>query len=205
MNQEGFALVFASDENFVRGLAAAMHSALAKLPPAFAPEIYVLDNELSESSRTRLSRVVNTARGSDELRWIPVRDERLECLPTSTYTIAVYSRLLIPELLPLHIRRAVYLDADVLVLQDVSPLFTIDLADAPFGAAWAVGPDNPDPAHVRIRDGDHPRAEFNTGVMVMDLEHWRSTGLGERAVQYAATSNKPLRVAPPPQDVHGQG
>src|SRR5437764_13608615 len=123
-----------------------MHSAIAKLHPEFAPEIYVRDNGLSESSRARLLRVANAARRSSELRFIRVPSERLGHLPgPSIYGPAAYSRLLIPELVPTHIQRAVYLDPDVLVLRDLSPLLTIELGDAPFGAVWSFRDDNAEP------------------------------------------------------------
>src|SRR5215207_9992736 len=121
-----FALVFASDEPYAQGLAVAICSALANLTPAIEPEICVLDNGLSESSRARLPRVVAAARRSKEVHLIRIPAERLRDLPSGRPP-SVYSRLLIPELVPPHVQRAVYLDADVLVRRDLSPLFTIEL------------------------------------------------------------------------------
>jgi lipopolysaccharide biosynthesis glycosyltransferase len=171
------ALVLAGDDGYGEALAVAMSSALVNLSPALKPEIYVLDNGLSGSARDRLLRVVNSARAGDQLRWIQILDERFAHLSSSTrFTPSIYSRLLIPELLPERVRRAVYLDADVLVRADLSPLFTTELSGAAVGA---------------VRDF-LPRATlfFNSGVLVMDVARWRSEGLADRALRYAAESGK---------------
>jgi lipopolysaccharide biosynthesis glycosyltransferase len=103
--------------------------------------------------------------------------------------------LLIPELLPRHLSRALYLDADVLVRHDPSPLFAIALGDAIVGAARDAAITSTDHELSGVRDRALARPYFNTGVLVMDMERWREAGLTERALGYAAASAEPLRWA----------
>jgi lipopolysaccharide biosynthesis glycosyltransferase len=168
-----FAFVLAGDDGVGPALAVAMRSALTNLSRALSPEIYVLDNGLSASSRTRLLRVFNSARRGEELRWIRLPAGRLADLATrDRIPTATYCKLLIPELLPRHIRRVVYLDADVLVRRDLAPLFELNLRKAPLGA---------------VRDFlDRPGRYFNAGVLVMNMEAWRMRALADRAFQYVA-------------------
>jgi lipopolysaccharide biosynthesis glycosyltransferase len=188
-----FALVFAGDERYARGIAVAMHSTLSHLSAAFRPEIYVLGNDLSESSRVRLLKVVKAVSRSDELRWMQIPSERFGHLATINHlTPAAYTRLLIPEIVSRHIRRAVYLDADVMVRRDLSPLFTIELGDALVGGVRDFAITSTDHDWSGVRDRAHPTPYFNTGVLVMDLARWRSMGLAERALQYAAADGEPL-------------
>jgi lipopolysaccharide biosynthesis glycosyltransferase len=188
------ALVFAADERFALPLAVAMRSALATLSPAVFVELYVLDNGLSESSRNRLLRVVDGVGRGNQLRWISVPAERLAniVITDSRFTPASYSRLFAAELVPEHIQRVVYLDADVLVRRDLSPLFTTELGDAPAGAVrdFAI----PSTAHELsgVRDRSHPRTYFNAGVLVIDVPRWRKVGLTDQALKYAAASSEPL-------------
>ncbi|MBN1529274.1 MAG: glycosyltransferase family 8 protein [Thermoleophilaceae bacterium] len=173
------ALVFASDEGFARPLAVAMHSALGHVSPTLAVEVYVLDNGIGNESRRRLRR----AAAGREIRWIRVPPDRLvEHRGAEHFTSTSYARLLIPELLPRHVRRAVYLDGDVLVTGDLSPLFELELGNAPFAAVrdYAIG------------STDRERPYFNAGVLAMDLERWRQTGLAERALAYADAQTEPL-------------
>jgi lipopolysaccharide biosynthesis glycosyltransferase len=161
-----------------------MHSTLTHLSPRLAPEIYVLDNGITGRSRHRLQRVALGAAGR-EIRWVRVPSDRLiDHRGAEHFTSTSYARLLIPELLPAHIRRAVYLDGDLLVTSDLSPLFDLELGDAPFAAVrdYKIG-------------GAASKPYFNAGVLAMDLERWRQTGFARRALAYAEAQAEPLFLA----------
>jgi lipopolysaccharide biosynthesis glycosyltransferase len=191
----GLALVFAVDEGFARPLAVAMHSALEHLSPSLAPEIYVLDNGVSNRSRDRLRRTALRVAGR-EIRWIRVPSERLvDHHGLRHVTSTSYARLLIPELLPANVRRAIYLDGDLLVKSDLSPLFQVELGDAPFAAVrdFVIG----STAHEAsgVREPLVSRPYFNAGVLAIDVALWRSTGFAERALAYARAATRTLIFA----------
>jgi len=186
--ESGCALVFAcdSDDAYARGLAVAIYSAVRRLDPDFRPEICVLDNGLSESSRTRLLRVAQAAGRIDDLRLIPIPTERLQHLEQSSpLGSSTYARLVIGELISSHVRRAVYLDTDVLVKRDLAPLFAVELGDAPIAAVRNFGTPGP------VADRD-PGSYFNAGVLVLDLPRWRAARIGERTMQYAGAPGESL-------------
>ena len=188
-----FALVFAADENYVLGLAVAMHSALVQLASTAQPEVYVLANDLSESSRARLVKVVKDARALTDIHWIAVRTEQLGRFKAGGHlSSAAYSRLLIPDLIPPHVRRAVYLDADLLVRGDLSPLFTIDLGGALIATVRDFGITSTAHEWSGVRERTRPRPYFNTGVLVMDVTGWRREGLAQQALRYASSGPAPL-------------
>ena len=186
------ALVFAADEGFALPLAVAMHSALATLSPAASAEVYVLDNGLSEASRTRLLEVVKRVRRGQPLNWISVPTERLAniVITDERFTGASYSRLVAAELVDEHVQRVVYLDVDVLVKRDISPLFTAGLDGAPFGAVLDFG--IPDTANEQsgVRERASPRPYFNAGVLVIDVPRWKDAGLTAQALDYAAAGSE---------------
>jgi lipopolysaccharide biosynthesis glycosyltransferase len=79
----------------------------------------------------------------------------------------------------------VYLDADLLVLRDISQLFTIDLGEAPFGAVRDFG-------GLAERLAPSPGlvpAYFNAGVLVVDVERWDAARIAERALEYAQAAS----------------
>jgi lipopolysaccharide biosynthesis glycosyltransferase len=171
------ALVFAGDEGVALPLAVAMHSALVNLSPGTSPDIYVLDCGLTEPTRERLLNVTHRARPAP-LHWVPVSSDRLSQVMAggsiaaasfSRLSAATYARLLLSELIPERVRRVVFLDADILVRGDLRRLLTLDLEGAPVGAVCDY-----------IED-----TTFNAGVLVLDMERWRSDELGERALRYA--------------------
>lgn len=92
--------------------------------------------------------------------------------PTSYYPVLVWFRIMLPELLP-DLDRVLYVDVDTLVMQDLRPLWSMDLASALLGAVAAPK----DPTHLeaaaRIELGPD-RDYFNSGVLLMNLRQMRS-------------------------------
>jgi len=184
------ALVFAADDAYAMPLAVALHSVLAHLDPGCRPELYVIDIGLSSASRARVLKVARAARDDATVTWLPVPTETLAGLPSgpdrSTRAAqAAYSRLLVPQLLPPQIRRAVYLDIDLLVRGDVSQLFTISLGGAAVGATrdFLIHTTDDEMAGVSGRRAGQPY--YNAGVLVIDIPSWTSAKLTERTLDFA--------------------
>ncbi|XP_047152880.1 probable galacturonosyltransferase-like 1 [Vigna umbellata] len=93
-----------------------------------------------------------------------------------------YARSYLPNLLPLCVRRVVYLDSDLILVDDIAKLADTPLGDKAVLAApeycnanftayftptfWS----NPS---LSLTFADRKPCYFNTGVMVIDLERWR--------------------------------
>jgi lipopolysaccharide biosynthesis glycosyltransferase len=114
--------------------------------------------------------------------------------------IVTYLRLLMPHVLPAHVRRAIYLDADLTVLKDLGEMWDIDQAGSPCLATQDIAAPcinaavslftferckNHLASHTPIanyrelgiaEDGKY----FNGGVLVVDLEMWRRENLAEK-------------------------
>ena len=189
-----FALVFAADEGFALPLAVAMRSALAKLSRAVPVDVFVIDNGLSASSRGRVRTAIEGVLGDRQLRWVAPPAERLADIVISDarFTPASYSRLLAADLVPEHTQRLVYLDSDVLVMRDLAPLFTVSLGDAPVGAVRDFAIPSTDHELSGVRESPTPRPYFNAGVLVIDVSRWRSLGVTDQALHYAAVGSEPL-------------
>ena len=181
------ALVFAANDRYARGLAVAVDSSLRHLSPAASPEVYILDDGLSDSSRARLRRIVDRVAARETVRW--VTDPRQAFgghRQASAALSSSYLRLLIAEILPRRITRAVYLDSDVLVRGDLSRLLETPLNGAALGAVrdYAIATTTHPWSGLEEQAAPHPY--LNAGVLVIDLARWRATGLGDRALRFSA-------------------
>jgi lipopolysaccharide biosynthesis glycosyltransferase len=135
----------------------------------------------------------------DRLEFIdidPKSDAFAGLLPTSfSANPSIFIRLVIPSLLPEENGRLLYLDSDTLVQDSLQPLAAIDLDGSAIGA---VEDDNCHPKH----DGRLPLSPdvryFNSGVMLIDLQRWRSEDLTNRALGFARANAE--RLAFPDQD-----
>jgi lipopolysaccharide biosynthesis glycosyltransferase len=172
-----------------------MHSALEHLPPSVEAETYVLDNGLTVASRDRLRDVALGVSGR-EIQWLETPSDLLvDRWATPHLTPTTYARLLIPDLLPRSVRRAVYLDGDVLVRDDLSPLFHVELGAAAFGAVRDFASPRSDNESASAHGPVEPKPFFNPGVLVTDLGRWRTEGFGDRALEFARSSTEPLPYA----------
>lgn len=185
---------FAVDEAYALPLAVAGRSLIENYAGHDLLEIVILDLGISEPTRER---IVASWPGSAKVGFLPLAPETLDGLPLSDHEFVlhlnrnVYGRWFLPELLPDDYERLIYLDADVLVVRDVSPLWHVGLDGHPFAAAQDKGipyvsSEYGVPDYQEL--GLSARVKyFNAGVMVIDLDRWKSSGIRERALRYART------------------
>ena len=93
-------------------------------------------------------------------------------IPHERINRSVFTRILMPELVPKELTRILYLDADTLCVGRLAGLYAHDLGTAPLAAAREG-----DGAHKAQRIGMRGTDYFNAGVMLIDLARWRSMQL----------------------------
>jgi lipopolysaccharide biosynthesis glycosyltransferase len=93
--------------------------------------------------------------------------------------------MLIPEIIPHDIERVVYLDADVIVLKDLSLLWTIDMADHAVMAVENFSEPTLRAAMPQLRELFDPDApHFNAGVLLINVPRWREQMISRRAFEF---------------------
>jgi lipopolysaccharide biosynthesis glycosyltransferase len=102
------------------------------------------------------------------------------------FSIAAYYRLVGPRVLPTSLSKILYLDSDVVVLRSLGDLWNTDLYDHALAAVEDI-----DARPVAFKN-------FNSGVMLMNLEFWRQNDVGERAIAFAR--NHPEKIEYHDQD-----
>ena len=86
------------------------------------------------------------------------------------YTIDTYTRLWIKDFFPDSVDRVLYLDADIVVVGSIAPLWRANLDGALMGAVNIPGSDQ----GVRLLGLTHEDGYFNAGVLLIDLQQWRA-------------------------------
>ncbi len=106
-----------------------------------------------------------------------------------------YLRLIAPEILPSHIKRLVYLDCDLVVVDDIRPLWELDLAENLVAAApdFPRLPEFMSPEHRECVGIPQDATYVNSGVLVIDVEKWRSEGLAKKFADYVELKGSKLR------------
>jgi len=188
-------VVCCADEAYARPLAAMVRSLLDRREGR-PLTVYVVDAGLRAKTRARLERSWPEL----HVTWIAPRLARLAKAPVSGHASpANYVRLLMEDLLPPEVTRVLYLDVDLVALDDIEALWQLPLGDAAVLAAqdvaapWIDGDLAPNADLARPHAGtmdpirnyralglDGRAKYFNTGVMLIALDLWRREGLGAR-------------------------
>lgn len=173
-------VVFCADRNYLPYLGVTAYSLLANNgTPGLA--ITVITDEVDQQNRQRFDALSGSFGVPVTIYQVSAKDRQdLEGVDVQgRFTIANYFRLLIPRVLPATAQAALYLDADMIIDGDVSGLFGSDMAGKVLGVC-------PDP--VGRRFSGKP-GYFNSGLMLINLPHWRAQDIPGKVLAYAATRN----------------
>ncbi|MEU4181121.1 glycosyltransferase family 8 protein [Streptomyces sp. NPDC026589] len=189
-------LVFSADDCYVLPLLATF-SSLAAANAHLLPDLrcLLLHEDLSESAQRRV-------RSHADRLGLRVELTRMR-LPDVDFKVnrgasrANYFRLSLGELLPDE-NRALYLDADLLVLGDLEPLLTTELAGEllaavrdPVNPVYAEGFALPGWERLGIKaDQEY----FNSGVMLLDLARCRAEHFFERCFTFLRERPECIRL-----------
>ena len=183
-------VVCGTDENYAMPLSVTLYSFLSKIEGSVTVHLYIIEDNVSSQSKNRLTRVVQNIRPTTHLRWTTVPSQKLDGLRGhDRFTMAAYLRLLIPDLLPLEAHRAIYLDCDLLVVEDLQRLNQVDLQGAALGAVrdFAIATLTHPYSGVKNYsslglNSDDPY--FNSGVLVINIDKWRRESIGQKIIDY---------------------
>jgi lipopolysaccharide biosynthesis glycosyltransferase len=185
-------VVTAADERYALGAGVAVMSAASHLQGRRA-EIVILDCGIHGTTRAAIQRGAANWPNVAGMRFIPVPIAQLRGLPTPEhFTIATYARLLLPDLLP-HADLILYLDADVLVRDDVGLLLRSVPDAAP--AAAVIDFTHPTAAEGLLLPGGSDDPYFNAGVLAMRLGLWRRECLAAQALTWLTDNPEYIRYA----------
>jgi len=180
-------LACGGDLGYLRHTAAMIASVLAHRGSLAARVHYLHDPALSPEDADRLERMVR-GQGA-ELQLHPIPAERIEGLVGINHlTPAMWYRVFLPELLP-DAERVLYLDADVIAVDGLEPLWATELGDATVAAVTNVF----DPWNAGYEDAlQLARPYFNSGVLLMNLARMRATDATARVLDYARANPERL-------------
>jgi lipopolysaccharide biosynthesis glycosyltransferase len=176
-------VVVAGDEGYAMPLATTLRSIVEANQWAWPLGFHVLSTGFAAATKARIERSLPCKSAS--IRWVSVDLAGCDGFSTNRHISRMtYARLFIHDVLPEGTSKVLYVDADLLVLDDLKPLWETDLGGAVLAAVldeMDLGVKSSDPRFAgvpRVRD------YFNAGVMLIDLARWRQERVSARALQY---------------------
>lgn len=168
-------VVLCADEGYVDKAAAVMASTICHSETPEALHFYLLGYNLSANTHQQLYQWFSSLPAS--LTIIDAENNSWPELALGRFGPAAMLRLGMHNWLPMSCRKVIYLDCDLVVLDDIANLLSFDMQNAPVACvANLQGTD-------QSRMGLDYRNYFNSGVLVVDLAGWKARNVLDQVEQ----------------------
>jgi len=189
--REVIPVFFAVDDNYAPLLFVAIESLVSQASKAYEYHIHVLCDSLSDANKDILytyeKRYLKSPKYprrvkvfiTDMAARIAARADQMHT--RDYYSKTTYFRIYIPGMFPEY-HKALYLDCDITLNGDISQLYNFDIGDNYVGAVTCEAVDRIQvfTEYAEKYLGLKLPHYFNAGVLVMNLDEWRSRRLEER-------------------------
>ncbi|WP_421200849.1 glycosyltransferase family 8 protein [Aeromonas enteropelogenes] len=179
-------VAFCIDNTFAIHLAVLIHSLGQYLDQCFKLECHVL-GRLNEKNRLKLSALISRNIAIQFHDDFPdYKNIPISSLYNNRLNEVTYYRFAIPEVL-YNIDKVLFIDADMIAVGDISPLWSIELGDAIVAVVsdHILGCDKEKQQERGISSGKY----FNAGFIFMDLGKWRENHISEKALRLLVENN----------------
>ena len=175
---QGPILLLSSDSNFGQHVGVTLYSVLSNYHGQMPITVYILTTGLLPVDQERLLRLGHQFQA--EIHLLLVEPAQVEGLKVSKHiSAATYFRLLAGRLLPERVEKVLYLDSDLLILDDIGALWNVDITE--YALAAVVDQGNNKRPELGI---ESPADYFNAGVTLLNLKQWRGEDIGNQVLQF---------------------
>lgn len=180
---------FATDDNYVPFLAVSLTSMLENASKDYNYKVYVLTTKLSETNKDIVKKVV--AKYQDKIdtsvEFVSLKEElnKIQSMfhLRDYYSKETYYRFFIPNLFPQY-DKVLYLDCDIVILDDISKLYNTDLGDNLVAASPEEVMTEVDifGTYVEKALGCRRETYFNAGILLMNAKLFRLENIADQFV-----------------------
>jgi lipopolysaccharide biosynthesis glycosyltransferase len=183
-------IVIVADYRVEIGLTVSLSSALRNLGSGFGLDIHLMSGGIGRGTINKIRKTLDAIGRPYKLSVVEISDERFRNFRRFANTsLFTYARFLIPEMFP-DLSKVLYLDVDILVLDDLAALYQTPLEGKLVAASIDRVVERADHKwgilnHQELGiPGNTPY--FSAGILIMDLCLWRDRRFAEECMDYAA-------------------
>lgn len=180
-------IFFSSDDNYLPFLAVSIKSLLDNANKEYFYQINVLCDNLQEDGTQK---ILSLKTDNSSINFInmqsllePIIDKLKESL-RDYYTTSIFYRIFIASLFP-DLKKAIYLDCDIVVTGDISKLYEIDLQGNILGAVSddIIASEDVFKEYASFGVGVKWQNYFNSGMLLIGLDEFRKHKVEEKFLE----------------------
>lgn len=191
---EKISILLASDNHYAVMIAALIKSIEINHKSNELLYFTIIDDGISKSNKEKLQKSINTQ--ITNIRWIKssniIPPEVKIPSDLSVYPITVYLRLFAPYAIGLDYEKLIYMDVDMILYDDISRLYHIDIGDNILGAVQDYMPTVSEPRAIPnyIALGIPPETKyFNSGLMLINSKKWIEADVANKVIKCMNDNN----------------
>ncbi|NBC81816.1 MAG: hypothetical protein GVY19_00390 [Bacteroidetes bacterium] len=178
------------DDGFVMPLAVTLTSLLDNNKHN-SIHIHLFSGSLKPENVNKIEHLVHKQKA--EFTYYPLDQKLFDNLPLVSGRIshAAYYRIMMPQIINKDVNRFIYMDADVVVLKDLMPLWKTDLEGYMIGAVTDITASE---WKLCINLGyDEKFKYFNSGVLLVDKNAWLKFNTTEKVIKFRLDNHEKCR------------
>lgn len=175
-------IVYASDDKFAEILAVSLVSLYDNNKNISNINVFVFDSNISDENKVKLE-TISKSYGRTNIIWLKAINisEKLNInVSLDRGSLSQYARLFVDSVLPQNIQRVLYLDCDIIINKSIIELWNLNL----HGKTIAALNDAFSKWYRRNINLDVNDVMFNSGVMLIDMDRWRTQKIEERLLSF---------------------
>lgn len=197
MNKDRINIVLVCDDYYAILLAAFLKSVEVNHKTEQIIDAYIVDDKISKKNKTKVIESLTLSKLN--LIWLEMSEIIPEgvSLPLvgNSYPINTYVRILIPYFVPEHVKKIIFFDVDMIMLKDITDLWSVDIGDKIIGAVS----DTIGPIMKTIGNGidnyielglDPNEKYFNAGLQIINIEKWQDANITQKTFDVINNNRK---------------
>ena len=178
-------IVLATDKNYAQHAAVTITSILCNTTQQSNIQFYIIDDNIDDDNKTKLQDTVKQF--NSNILFVKIPENSLnQVFVSGGITRAAYFRLVIPNILPKTVNKVIYLDCDLIVLDDIVNLWNLDMCQKPVAATEDFGILS---STSKCREKEinlnwkKEYSYFNSGVLLIDVMLWRKNNYASQLIE----------------------
>lgn len=180
-------VVYGADDKFAEILGVSLTSLYENNKVMEQINIYVLNNGITASNKEKLNSL-SEKYGRAPIQWLQAKNisEELQMdVAIDRGSLSQYARLFVASVLPFDLKRVLYLDCDIIIVQSLEELWNLNMHGKTIAALkdafskWYR-------MNIELKPND---IMFNSGVMLIDLEKWKAQKIEEKLMKFISNKN----------------
>ena len=198
-NENNIPIIFASDNNYVPYLGVTIKSIIENASDVNNYDIIVLESSISQYSKQVLQ-LLKENKKNISIRFFNVSDflNKRKFFTSRYLTIETYFRLFIPEIFK-NYEKLIYLDCDIIILDDIAKFYETDINDYLIGATHNLASlyavlyncnvfDRPFTDYCKnVLKMTNPIDYFQAGVLLFNVKKMREQNIQEKALKMVSS------------------